>query len=114
MIPMIPPIPSEMPLAPGLSRGERRILGEEVRMLGVVEVTKPSSSGERASASGEKLETKKVRKTAISYRKSPHEYPVRLALLADSESSSHLGHDSRKRDNTSTRDQQIQRLQAKL
>jgi hypothetical protein len=47
MIPKIPPIPSEVPLAPGLSRGERRILGEEVRMLGVVAVTKSRSSGER-------------------------------------------------------------------
>jgi hypothetical protein len=81
MIPMIPPIPSEVPLAPGLSRGERRILGEEVRILGVVEVTKPSSSGERASASGEKLEMKRVRKTTISYRKSPHEYPVQARTL---------------------------------
>jgi hypothetical protein len=72
---MIPPIPSEVPLAPGLSHGQRKILGEEARMLGVVEVTKPSSSGEKASASGEELEMKRVTKTMISCCKSALNFP---------------------------------------
>jgi hypothetical protein len=72
---MIPPIPSEVQLSPGLSHGQRKILGEEARMLGVVEVTKPSSSGEKASASGEELEMKRLTKTMISGRKSALNFP---------------------------------------
>ena len=78
---MIPPIPSEVPLAPGLSHGQRKILGEEARMLGVVEVTKPSSNGEKASASGEELEMKRVTKTMISCRKSALNFPKKTPHL---------------------------------
>ncbi len=55
-------------------------------MLAVVEVKKPSSSGERASASGENLEMKTVRKTTISYRNRLMDIKSRPALLADTAS----------------------------
>ena len=75
MIPMIPPIPGEVPLSQDYRVGQRRIREEEARMLGVVKVTKPSSSGEKATASGEKLEMNRVRKTMISCRKSALNFP---------------------------------------
>jgi hypothetical protein len=39
---IIPKVPSEVPPAPGLSRDRRRIVGGEVRILGVVIVRKLS------------------------------------------------------------------------
>jgi hypothetical protein len=58
---IIPKVPSEVPPAPGLSRDRRRIVGGEVRILGVVIMRKLSLWGEKDTARSEQLRARRAR-----------------------------------------------------